>query len=70
MSSHKATARDLIGRTIISVDFCRFDNGRGGKATDPVLTLDTGQRVWFSTQETESSGYGTSILIDNKGGQR
>jgi hypothetical protein len=60
-----ATKRALVGRKIIAVDFRPFDDGKGGKAHDPVITLDNGRRVFFITEESESGDYGTKMLISD-----
>lgn len=57
----KATKRDLIGRTIVDVDFRPARDGRGGFFDDPVLILDNGTRIGFLTQETDVGEYGTRI---------
>jgi hypothetical protein len=59
----RATKRHLVGRRIMAVDFRPFDDGRGGTAHNPVLTLDNGRRVTFTTEETEVGEYGTLISI-------
>lgn len=61
-----ARARQLVGRTIVAVDFRLFradDHSPPTWAADPVLTLDNGARVQFVTQETEQGRYGTQICI-------
>ena len=69
-SPYHATKRDLVGRTIVDVEFHRWHTGRAGKpdsltwTTSPVLILDNGHRVYFSTDETESGEYGTRICIN------
>ena len=62
----KATARDLVGRRITAVAFQPFPDGRGANATDPILTLDNGRRVWFVVQETDTGDYGVSIQISER----
>jgi hypothetical protein len=62
----KATVRDLKGRKIVDVKLRRFRDGRGGWATDPLLTLDDGRKVWFIAQETEVAEYGVEIGISAK----
>jgi hypothetical protein len=52
----------LVGKTVASVDLRHFDNGRGGKATDPVIRFTDGSYIFFSTIETEHSDYGTEIV--------
>jgi hypothetical protein len=54
-----ATAKLLVGRTIIAVDLQPFDdcNDAGKKIRTcyaPVLTLDNGARVRFSVDETNN----------------
>lgn len=60
-----ARKRDLIGRTITAVDWRQFPRGgdRRGVAHDPVLTLDNGAKVTFSTEETEGE-YGTRVQVE------
>lgn len=53
-----AIPRLLVGRTIVAVDLHRFDDGRGGKAYRPILTLDNGATLSFTVQETELAVYG------------
>lgn len=63
-----ATKRDLVGRTIVSVDFRRFPTGREGErldGMDPIIELDNGRRIWIITQETESLAYGHQLHISN-----
>lgn len=59
-----ATKLDLVGRTIVAIDFRPFSDGRGGGATAPKITLDNGRALWFTTQETDVGDYGTAICID------
>ncbi len=57
-----ATARLLVGRTIVAVDLRPFDGGSPQEIRnchDPVITLDNGAQLTFSVQETDSGdGYG------------
>lgn len=55
-----ATARLLVGRTIVAVDLGTFDDGRGGGAHDPTFVLDNGARVTFTVEETEAGVYGVA----------
>ena len=59
----------LIGRRIVSIDPRPFSNGRGpnGETTDPVITLDDGQRMFFFVEETEGGPFGVEILTLPKG---
>lgn len=59
----KATSEDLIGRKIVHVEWNKFDDGRGGAATDPILTFDNGMKIAFQVQETEGFDYGVSIIL-------
>lgn len=60
----KARKRDLIGRTIVEMDRRRqWDPGRRCWYDDPVIILDNGARIYFSTVETEGSDYGIDIHI-------
>ena len=59
-----ARARDLIGRTIVAVDFRPFSRGRGRQiAHDPIVTLDNGRHVMFVVEETDTPAYGVRIVI-------
>lgn len=51
-----ATARLLVGRTIVAVDLRPYPDGRGGRAYNPVLTLDNGATVTFEVQDTDVHG--------------
>jgi len=61
-------ARDLIGRKIIAVDLRRFHTGRHDApwSTDPILTLDNGRKLYFSTQETEVGEYGVELCLTDR----
>lgn len=66
-------ARDLVGRTIVAVDFRPFRHERalGGEdlspyTTDPVLILDNGREVRFVVCETEVGEYGVEIAISDR----
>lgn len=70
----KATKRDLIGRTIVDVEWRAFrarpqDKSDRKMAHDPVLILDNGARVHFMTEETDVGEYGTCILVTKKEGK-
>lgn len=59
----RATARLLVGRTIVAVDFGRkWDPGHGQWFNDPMLTLDNGRQMRFVTQETDTGEYGMTIM--------
>jgi len=63
----RATKRDLVGRTITAVDWQRYwEPARRQWQTDPILTLDNGRRVWFTTEENEGSEYGHAICISER----
>lgn len=49
-----ATARLLVGRAIVAVDLRSYPDGRGGKAYNPVFTLDNGATVTFEIVETDA----------------
>lgn len=66
MMTPKELARQLEGRTIVSVDLKPFADGRGGKAFDPTLTLDNGAVLTFKVQETESV-YGIAPHVSQPG---
>lgn len=54
----------LIGRRIVAIEPRPFSNGSGpsGETTDPVITLDDGQRIHFWVEETEGGRLGVEIL--------
>lgn len=59
----RATAKQLVGRRIVAVDFRPFPTGRGrGRATNPVITLDDGSVLTFEVEETEGLDYGVEIM--------
>jgi hypothetical protein len=52
----------IIGRTITAVDMRPFRKLEDNRiAHDPVFTLDNGARIFFVTEETGGSEYGTSV---------
>lgn len=59
-----ATARLLVGRTIVAVDLrpaddCDVTGKKLGVYYDPIFTLDNGARVTFHVQEIDcGDGYG------------
>lgn len=60
-----ASARLLVGRRIAAYDARTFDRGRAGErcvAHDPIITLDNGATLTFSTEETETGEYGVRVL--------
>ena len=61
----RATAKELVGRKIIAVNFRRFSDGKRGWAFRPLITLDNGRRIWFTAQETELGEYGVKIGISD-----
>lgn len=52
--------RELVGRTIVDFDLRPWSD-KAGRYTDPLITLDDGSRLHFTTQETESGEYGVAI---------
>jgi len=57
----------LIGRTIVAVDMRPFDSRMDNKtAYDPLITLDNGAQLTFTTQETDTGEYGTAISYHPK----
>lgn len=67
----KATKRDLVGRKIVAINWQPFnpnlgDSNRPNRATDPILTLDNGRKLWFVVQETEVGEYGIEICITER----
>jgi hypothetical protein len=63
LETNKQAVKALEGRTIARVDLRPFDNGRGGRAYDPVITLTSGEQVFFIVQETESLEYGVTVAV-------
>lgn len=69
MSRYRARKTDLVGRTIVDVDFRPFRSQRDDyrpKAHNPVFVLDNGKRVWFVVEETEMEDYGVNVCITRK----
>lgn len=59
----RATAKQLVGRRIVAVDFRPFPTGRGrGRTTNPSITLDDGSILTFDVEETEDLDYGVEIM--------
>lgn len=62
-----ATARAMVGRTIVRVELRPFDAEISGQrdddpfATNPLVYLDDGTVLAFHTQETEVGDYGIGI---------
>jgi hypothetical protein len=61
-----ARRRDLVGRKIVGVEFNRKSDGRGGRMTDPVITLDNGRKLLFSVHESDVGEYGVTIILVDK----
>jgi hypothetical protein len=63
--------RDLIGRTIVDVDWRRFATGKKDApfACRPLLILDNGRILYFTVQETETGDYGVDIDITRRQGK-
>jgi hypothetical protein len=61
MSADKRQLSRIVSRMITRIDLNPFDDGRGGKATNPIITLDDGAQIGFSVQETETGEYGIEI---------
>lgn len=60
-----ASARLLVGRTIVGFELRSFDVGhhrRRGLTHDPLFVLDNGSRVAFMVDETENERYGIRPL--------
>ena len=51
----------LMGRRIVGLRLNKFSDGKGGWATNPMLTLDNGLEMWFVVQKTEAGDYGIEI---------
>lgn len=62
MTSREAT-RKLRGRIVKTVELRPFRDGRGGFAHSPVIFFTDGTALSFVTHETESTEYGTSLII-------
>jgi hypothetical protein len=52
--------RQLVGRRIVDFHPGVFDDGRGGTAHEPRITLDDGSQLYFIVEETEGE-YGIFI---------
>lgn len=58
---------DLVGRTIVDIDWGWFETGEGRqRTTQPRLTLDNGRKLYFTVRETEVGAYGVEIGITNR----
>lgn len=60
----RATARLLVGRTIVAYDAKPFNGGRRAHRSvhyDPIITLDNGATVAFSGTETEIGDTGVDV---------
>ena len=67
----RARKRDLVGRTIVAVDFNRtWEPLRHTWQTYPTLTLDNGRKIWIVTEENEGSEYGHAICITERAKKR
>lgn len=55
------SANQIVGKTIVGFDAGPFDNGRGGTAHKPSITLNDGTTLLFITEETDVADYGTFI---------
>lgn len=53
-----ASARLLMGRTIVRVEISAHRDQIGRLYHDPVFTLDNGAVLTFTTEETNSGAYG------------
>lgn len=62
-----ADKRLLVGRKIVGFDLHPFDDGKGGKAYAPVITLDNGAAIAFDVDETEVGAYGVRPLYFSRG---
>lgn len=63
MARKMPSARSLVGRRIVAFDPGPFNDGRGGTAHNPSITLDNGVVLRFMTEETECGEYGTFIVV-------
>lgn len=59
--------RRIVGQKITGLNLNSFSDGRGGRTTNPVITLSNGVKLYFQTQETEGSDYGTEIIVNETG---
>lgn len=60
-----AQKRDLVGRKIVDINFRRHrtsDECGNVPTSDPTITLDNGDRLFFTVDEDEG-GYGITIGI-------
>jgi hypothetical protein len=48
----------VIGKTIAAVEMNAFDDGKRGKAFDPLFIFTDGSSMRVVTQETETGEYG------------
>lgn len=59
----KATRKALVGRTIADVEFRPFRGEYGQVCHNPAIILDNGRRLYFVTEETGATEYGTSLCL-------
>lgn len=59
--NNRSAGRLITGRTIYQISLRHFDNGRGGFATDPTITLDDNTWLEFTVEETETGEYGIAV---------
>lgn len=54
----------VVGQRVVAVRLNKFGKTTSGEAAvDPVLVLENGIKLFFSTQETEELVYGTQIQV-------
>ena len=61
LTTTKLATKLLAGKTIARVSVDRFEDGRGGIATDPIIVLDDGSILYFTVSETEVGEYGITL---------
>ena len=56
--------RRIVGQRVVAVRLNKFGKTTSGDtAVDPVIVLENGVKLFFSTQETEELEYGTQIQV-------
>lgn len=55
-------ARRLRGKTVARALLRPFDDGRGGRAYDPIVSFTDGSALRFVVQETEGGEYGVQLV--------
>ena len=66
MKRMRAQTRDLVGRTIVGVEWRHMRTGpqhNNGWTSDPTIVLDNGARLFFTVDETDGESYGITVGI-------